>query len=73
MLYGATETSWYIDGDMIDEYLRLDLRLAKDLRFGASKGRIELIGHGVADSYNEFSRSNSFDPRFYARLSIDLP
>lgn len=72
VFYAAKDTSWYIDGDFIDEYLRLDLRLAKTLQMGPGNARVELIAQGLGDRHHEFDLNNRFGPGVYLRAGLDL-
>ena len=71
-LYSADETTWYIDGGLVDEYVRTDLRLAKQLRRNRSDLTVELLVQNLGSSYQEFSALNEFDTRAFVRLSLGL-
>lgn len=72
VVYGASRTDWYIDGGVVDDYLRLDLRLARRLRLASADTKLELIVQNLGGDYEEFTPANRFDTRVFGRVSIDL-
>jgi len=73
LIYASKRTDWYIDGGLVDDYVRLDLRLAKTLQLGSTGARFELIVQNLGGSYEEFTAENTFDTRVFGRVSLDLP
>lgn len=69
-LYYVDETYWYLDGGLVDAYLRTDLRLAKRLRLADADAKLELIAQNLGSSYQEFGPANDFDTRLFLRLSL---
>ncbi|MDH5501996.1 MAG: TonB-dependent receptor, partial [Gammaproteobacteria bacterium] len=72
-VYAARKTNWYIDGSFVEDALRLDLRLAKAMKFGRSDAKLELIVQNLGGDYEEFMSQNRFDTRAFMRFGIDLP
>jgi iron complex outermembrane receptor protein len=70
--YQMDETYWYIDGDLIDEYSRLDLRLAKSIRFKQARATLEFIAQNLLEDYQEFSLDNHFETRLLFRAGLQL-
>jgi len=73
VIYASKRTDWYIDGGLVDDYARLDLRLAKGLQLGSTAARLELIVQNLGASYEEFNAENTFDTRIFGRFSLELP
>lgn len=70
--YRQTEVN-YDGGAFVDDYDRLDLRLAKKFFIGKSDGKLELIAHNVLDeSYLSFREFNQFERRIYGRAVINF-
>ena len=79
-LYYMDKVRWRGEGDEVDHYTRLDLKLMRDFGFAGNSGQVALIVHNLTgDSYNEFrtpggaSRDgNIFDRRAYVQLSLQF-
>jgi hypothetical protein len=65
---------WMGEGDELDGYGRLDLRLARRLRLGGSAGELALVAQNARDDdYQDFVRANIASRRVFATLALDLP
>ena len=51
---------------------RLDVRLGKRFRVGATKGEASLTVQGWNDDHQEFKLTQRFDPRVYAGLRLEF-
>ncbi len=72
-LYLMSDMDWPNEGDSLQSYDRLDLRLARKFRLGGNDLLAELIVQNALDRpYLEFRHQNTFERRFYVRLKIDL-
>lgn len=71
-VYHADRTYWYIDGDLVDGYTRVDLRLAKRLDLDRARANLEFIVQNLGDDYSEFSDRNRFDTRAFVRFSVQF-
>jgi iron complex outermembrane receptor protein len=72
-LYYLDEVFWFVDGRRtLEDYFRLDLRLAKRFSGERHDGLIELIAQGLGDEYEEFAPRNRFEPRLFLRASLQL-
>ena len=71
-LYHVSDMCWLGNGDCLDEYTRLDLRLAKGFRWGRNSGEIAFLAHNLLDDYNEFVKTNLFESRYYLQARLDL-
>ena len=69
-VYYVDETDWYIDGGVVDEYLRTDLRAAKTLRRDGTTAKLELLLQNLGSDYEEFSSLNRYDTRAFVRVSL---
>jgi len=70
--YYVSEMGWYGDGDRVDPYRRLDLRLAREFPVGATRGKIELIGQNLDGEDREFSSGNRLGARVFLRATLEL-
>jgi iron complex outermembrane receptor protein len=71
-VYYVDATDWYIDGGLVDEYVRTDLRISKELRSGRTEARLEFLLQNLGSGYDEFSELNHYDTRAFVRLSLGL-
>lgn len=72
-LYHMSMMNWPNDGDRLEPYDRVDLRIAKKFRMGRGNGEVELIAQNVLDNpYIEFRLDNRFERRIYLRLKMDI-
>lgn len=65
--YHQHETGWYVDGDRVPAYDRMDLRLARSLRLDEGGLTLELLVQNLGDEYLEFGVRNRFDTRGFLR------
>ena len=68
--YRISEMLWLGEGDLIESYNRIDVRLAKQFRLDSSHLLVELIGQNLGDTYEEYQQGNDFDTRVYLRASL---
>lgn len=69
----VSHMKWLGEGDRLGTQERLDLRIAKHLRYAGSDHSIALVFQNVLDEYLEFRDENVFDTRAYIELTIGLP
>ncbi len=72
-VYGASAMTWGGDGDAVPSYTRVDTRLAKRFKVGASKGDLALLIQNLGRDYREFRVDNVFETRAYFQFSLSLP
>jgi iron complex outermembrane receptor protein len=72
-VYGASNFTWFGDGDRLPSYTRVDARLAKKFKIGNSNADIALIGQNLGGDYLEFRDDNVFDTRAYVQFSLSFP
>ena len=71
--YAMSDMDWPNDGDALNDYSRVDLRLAKKLHLGGNDSLLELIVQNAFDEeFEEFRHQNRFERRAYLRLRMDL-
>ncbi len=68
--YHQGETDWYVDGDRVPGYDRVDLRLAREIRLPKADATLELLVHNLGDEYLEFAERNRFGTRGFLRLGV---
>lgn len=68
--YYLSKMVWLGDGDRLKSYNRVDARLARRWRTGASNLLLEAIVQNVDDSYLSFRDDNIFDTRGYLRFTV---
>jgi len=71
VVYHTSEMEW-TGGDEVDEITRLDLRVARNLRFANWRGTLEFLAHNVTDDYFDYDEENRFERRFFVRLKIEF-
>ncbi len=77
-LYYVDDMRWRGEGSEVDDYARLDLKLARNFQAGKSRGQLAFIVHNLTGAeYNEFRvpggrEGNLFDRRAYVQLSLEL-
>ncbi|MGV6806793.1 MAG: TonB-dependent receptor plug domain-containing protein [bacterium] len=71
-VYHMSELDW-LDGNFIDEYIRVDAQLRYGFQWGNNSGSIALVGQNLGGDYSEFSRNNVFETRFYLTVQMELP
>lgn len=71
--YYMDDLYWFNDAPAsVDDYFRVDLRLAKAFNDRGAHGQLELLVHGLGGTYAEFTPRNRFEPRLYLRASLQL-
>jgi outer membrane receptor protein involved in Fe transport len=79
-VYHLDEMRWRGEGSEVDDYTRVDLKLAHRLPLGPGRAEVALIVHNLTDEvYNEFRipeetarDGNFFDRRAYLQLSLEF-
>jgi iron complex outermembrane receptor protein len=79
-LYHVDDMRWRGEGSQVEDYTRVDLKLARNLRLDRARAQLALLVHDLAGSgYHEFrdpdfsSRDgNRFDRRAYLQLSVEF-
>ena len=70
--YRMSRMNWPNDGDRLEPYDRLDLRLAKKFRMGGQQAQLELIAQNMRNqAYIEFRDDNKFERRMYLRFKLE--
>ena len=70
--YRVGEMLWLGNGDFIDSYSRVDLRLAYKLHFGTTRGEAAtVIQNARHNNYADFRDENIFYRRVFFTLSLD--
>lgn len=71
--YAMDEMAWQAWGSDLDNYDRVDVRLAKRFQTGETDALLELVGQNILGSaYAEYSINNVFDRRTYIRFSLQF-
>lgn len=68
----ATGLKWAGGGVLINAMHRLDLRLGKMFRIGATRGEASLTVQAWNDDHQVFKFDQNFDPRVFANLRFDF-
>jgi len=72
--YYYIDRARYIDNQIIRPATdRLDIRLARKLKFSNIKGELALVGQDLLNNYQGIYINNKMDRRFYASLKLDFP
>jgi outer membrane receptor protein involved in Fe transport len=64
------EMGW--EGEVVDAYTRLDLRLARSFRLGKSRGETSLVIQNASDEYEDYSPNREMDTRSYLSVKFDF-
>ncbi len=67
--YHVGAMRWLGDGDAVDPYNRIDLRIAKTFSFGREKASIAWVIQNITDEYNEFTNDIEM-PKQYTYLQF---
>ncbi len=74
--YYRSGIKWIGDGDRLDGYDRIDLRLAKHFAGERSDGRVELVVQNIGDDYQEYisrkSGRTTFETRYFIKAGIQF-
>ncbi len=72
-LYRMGLMNWPNEGDRLEPYDRVDVRLAKSMRLEGSDLQLELIAQNLLDDdYTEFRGDNAFERRVYLRAKLEF-
>ena len=61
---------WLTEGDLTQDYNRVDLRLARRWKWQGREVEAAVVGQSLSGDYNEFRDTNIFSSRVYGSLSI---
>lgn len=67
----ATPFQWAGGGDLLTRARRLDLRLAKAFKLGATRGEASITTQAIDGAYPVFKTTQRFDRRAFANLRIE--
>jgi iron complex outermembrane receptor protein len=70
--YALSDIRWDGDGNDIDAFHRVDMRLSKSLQIGKSNGEISLTLQNLLDDYKEFKTTNNYDQHAMFALMLDF-
>lgn len=70
--YYLDEMAWTFWGGDRESYDRVDLRIAKNVKFSRSKLKLELIGQNLGGDYREFNENNMFETRTFIRATLQF-
>ena len=68
--YRMSRKRWFLGGDRVPGYNRVDLRVARHLQGHHWQGNVELIAQNIGHSYQEYVRQNAFETRYFVRLNL---
>lgn len=70
--YRISDMEWRGDGDEIDDYSRIDGRIARRWKAGSTRMMLEGIVQNMGGDYTSFRDENTFETRAFARFSIQF-
>ena len=70
--YRISNMEWRSDGDFVDNYNRVDGRIARRWKTGSTRMMLEGIVQNIGEDYTSFRPENTFETRAFARFSIQL-
>ncbi len=70
--YGVREMEPQGDGDPLPAYHRLDVRLAKKMKWLGRRAEVALVVQNLLGPYQEFRNDNLFQRRAFVSLNLDL-
>lgn len=69
--YYMSDNEWQGDGGSQNSYDRLDVRLAKSMRFPGAEALFEMVAQNIGDSYYEYSSDNNeFETRYFIKGTL---
>lgn len=70
--YRISDMAWLSDGDELDDYNRVDARIARRWSAGGTRMMLEGIVQNMGGDYTSFRDENTFETRAFARFSIQF-
>ena len=70
--YRISDMAWISDGDALDDYNRVDGRIARRWKAGGTRMMLEGIVQNMGGDYTSFRDENTFETRAFARFSIQF-
>ncbi|MEZ5541991.1 MAG: TonB-dependent receptor [Pseudomonadota bacterium] len=70
--YHLSQLIWLGDGDRLEDYKRVDLRLARRWRSSDANLMLEAIVQNLGNAYYTFRDENVFDTRAFLRLTVEF-
>ena len=70
--YYLDEMAWILWGADTEQYDRVDLRLARDLKLADADLKLELIAQNLGGDYYEFNGLNRFETRTFVRATLQF-
>lgn len=70
--YRISDMHWLSDGYQLDDYNRVDGRIARRWKTGSTRMMLEGIVQNMGGDYKSFRIQNTFETRAFARFSIQL-
>lgn len=70
-VYRTGDVMWLSDGDITQDYTRVDARLARRFKWQNNDAELALVAQAVDDRYSEFRVENVFGPKAYASFSVN--
>jgi iron complex outermembrane receptor protein len=68
--YRISDMEWLSNGDEVDDYNRVDGRIARRWKAGSTRMMLEGIVQNMGGDYTSFQDENTFETRAFARFSI---
>lgn len=62
----------WIGADPIENYTRLDVRVAKKFQLGEQTAEIALLGHNLLGDYEEYDTTNIFDTKYFIQAKLNF-
>ncbi len=68
--YHVDDMGWFDGLTTIPGYDKVDMRIARKVKIGNSKGTVELVGQNLADNYYTYEPNSSFERRIFVKLRL---
>lgn len=68
--YHVDDMGWFETLNTIPGYNKIDMRIARKVKIGDSKGTVELVGQNLGDTYYTYDPGSSFERRIFVKLRL---
>ncbi|MFV1998213.1 MAG: TonB-dependent receptor plug domain-containing protein [Acidiferrobacterales bacterium] len=68
--YHVGDMGWFDSLTTIPGYSKIDMRIARKVKIGDSRGTVELVGQNLGDTYYTYDPGSSFERRIFVKLRL---
>jgi outer membrane receptor protein involved in Fe transport len=68
--YHVDDMGWFDTLTTIPGYDKVDMRIARKVKIGDSKGTVELVGQNLGETYYTYEPGSAFERRIFVKLRL---